>query len=63
MPDEDEVEGEDKQGTQRDDFTPVSGTTMHSHGIGEGAMLLGLYIIIAVAFFVTPSGALDKFGP
>lgn len=29
----------------------------------EGAMLLGLYIIIAVAFYATPSGALDKTGP
>ncbi|KAI9900661.1 hypothetical protein N3K66_004923 [Trichothecium roseum] len=29
----------------------------------EGAMLLGLYIIIAVAFYATPSGALDKPGP
>merc|ERR1711988_443856 len=28
----------------------------------EGAMLLGLYIIIALAFFATPSGALDKSG-
>ncbi|KAH8203638.1 hypothetical protein TruAng_002168 [Truncatella angustata] len=26
----------------------------------EGAMLMALYIIIAVAFFVTPSGALDE---
>lgn len=26
----------------------------------EGAMLLGLYTIIAVAFYATPSGALDK---
>lgn len=26
----------------------------------EGAMLLGLYIIIAVAFYATPSGAFDK---
>jgi Ca2+:H+ antiporter len=26
----------------------------------EGCMLLGLYLIIAVAFYVTPSDALDK---
>lgn len=26
----------------------------------EGAMLLGLYVIIAVAFYATPSGAFDK---
>lgn len=26
----------------------------------EGAMLLALYIIIAVAFYATPSDALDK---
>lgn len=25
----------------------------------EGAMLIGLYVIIAVAFYATPSGALD----
>ena len=25
----------------------------------EGAMLLGLYVIIAVAFFATPSDAMD----
>lgn len=28
----------------------------------EGAMLLGLYTIIAVAFYATPSGAFDKNG-
>lgn len=26
----------------------------------EGAMLVGLYIIIALAFYATPSDALDK---
>lgn len=26
----------------------------------EGAMLLGLYMIIAVAFYATPSDAMDK---
>jgi Ca2+:H+ antiporter len=29
----------------------------------EGAMLLGLYIIIAVAFYATPPGAFDKNDP
>lgn len=26
----------------------------------EGAMLLGLYIIIAVAFYATPTGVMDS---
>lgn len=28
----------------------------------EGAMLLGLYIIIAVAFYAVPADAMDKAG-